>query len=179
MKSIKFKSIDDHKVTSITGSHWSGYSNRDVVGFKRSFGSRDFIPKGLTNFFPNLKDIEIFDANMKEISKDDLKEFGSNLEKLWLWYMKITHISHDLFEYNPYLKEIVLWANEIQTIEYGAFDNLFNLVTLDLDENICISEYVYNDYYGLRNFIQRVYERCSVSTAEASSLKISGTVKRQ
>ena len=53
----------------------------------------------MKTFFKNIKHVWIYNAELEEITKDDLKQFGDNLRRLWLYGNQIEVIESDLFEY--------------------------------------------------------------------------------
>lgn len=134
---LPITSKDNREVTEIRGQHLEGKSNDDVATIDSSRLKVKFFPRGLTKFFKNLQTLYITIAELQEITKDDLKEFGGNLKNLWIYKNEIRVIEADLFEFNPNLEDINLANNKITYIAPGAFGGLEKLHTLELDANPC------------------------------------------
>jgi hypothetical protein len=131
-------SKDSRDITGVRGTHLSGKTNDDVIRFDIISNTVNYFPRGITKYFKNIRIVEIGHANLKEITKEDLKEFGDKLKKLYLLNNQIEVIEADLFIYNKNLEDISM-TNKIKHIENGAFDHLKNLNTLYLGDNPCTS----------------------------------------
>jgi hypothetical protein len=111
------------------------------VKYFRSFVKKvNYFPRGLTKFFKNLEIVYIYNGNLQEVSKNDLKEFGENLKKLLLDHNEIRVIEGDLFEFSPNLNDIDLRSNKIVHIDLEAFDKLDELKSLHMEKNSCTSD---------------------------------------
>jgi hypothetical protein len=135
-------SKDSRDITGIRGNHQSGKTDNDVIHFTIYGKTANFFPRGITKYFKNINYVSINNANLKKITKEDLKEFGDNLKKLYLSYHQIEVIEADLFIYNKNLQEIYITDNKIKHIETGAFDHLKNLEDLHLFDNPCTSSVI-------------------------------------
>ncbi|XP_070508739.1 putative leucine-rich repeat-containing protein DDB_G0290503 [Chironomus tepperi] len=155
-------------VTSITGSHQSGNSNADVVGFVVQFETLNYFPRGLETYFKNLKGVEIYKCNLKEIHQEDLKPF-SNLVELRLQKNSIEILEEGLFDFNPDLEFIAFYGNKIVHIEPNIFDHLSKLSSLWLSLNSCINKYAENSTSGVKDVIKLAQVQCTNS--EFSSFK--------
>lgn len=116
-----------------------------------------FFPHGLTKYFKNLESIEICHAQLEEVTKEDLKEFGRNLKLLKLDYNLIEVIHADLFESNPNLYWIDLSSNKIKHIDEGTFKGLKKLETLYISRNPCTSD---DNQSKALEVIKRVEKTC-------------------
>ncbi|KAL7015156.1 hypothetical protein ACKWTF_016307 [Chironomus riparius] len=118
-------------------------------------------PSELSDFFPNLEYIEIYNAEMKTICSNDLKGF-TKLKKLRLDFNKISYLPGNLFEFTPKISQISFANNKITKIGPQIFDKLENLIKFDLRGNPNIS-YKYNkgfqDLNALKFLIQ---EQCKL-----------------
>lgn len=117
-----------------------------------------YIPRGIADFFKNLKLLAILNSNLKEIRQIDLKGFP-DLRGLWLPYNEIEVIEWHLFDFNPKLTEIILMENRIKIIISNAFDAVTQLGQLDLLRNVCADEAAY-DVDDTKILIHNVKENC-------------------
>lgn len=103
-----------------------------------------YLPRGLKRIFPNLTEIEIASKDkFKNLDKQNLQEFGDDLELFSLVYGNLTELKKDLFEYNSKLTFIRFFGNPLTYIEPGFFDNIAkmkHLKYLDLANCNCIDE---------------------------------------
>lgn len=114
----------DSKISKVRGEHLSEKTSDDVKYFYSHTKKFNSFPRGVTKFFENIESVAIYQANLKEITKDDLKQFGGNLKNLWLTENEIEVIESDLFEFSPNLEELDFRGNKIRHIESGAFAGL-------------------------------------------------------
>lgn len=137
---ISITSKNDREISKVKGEHKREKNDNDVTVFT-SFGNTiNFFPRCLTKFFKNINYIRISNANLTEISKEDLKDFNENLKTLKLSYNQIEAIDGDLFEYNPNLGEIDFNMNKIVQIDTRAFSGIKNIKLLELSANPCTKE---------------------------------------
>lgn len=130
-------SKEESEVTSVAGPHLPGKTNDDVKFFEVQDQDTIYFPSGLTKYFKNIESIQLASTKLKELTKEDLKEFGGKLKNLWLYDNDITVIQADLFQYNPNLEFINLGDNKVAQVELGAFNGLDKLHTLWLFSNPC------------------------------------------
>jgi hypothetical protein len=133
-------SAEDREIFEVQGRHQSGKSNDDVLEFYIEHSDISFMPRGITKFFNNLTAVTVYDTNLKEITKDDLKEFGNKLNILWLVRNNIEVIESDLFEFNKNLTELDLSNNKIRHIGENAFVGLEEIKTFRFYSNACQSQ---------------------------------------
>ncbi|KAL7013698.1 hypothetical protein ACKWTF_015535 [Chironomus riparius] len=117
-----------------------------------------YIPRGISDFFKNLKLLAIVNSNLKEIRQIDLKGFPE-LHGLWLPYNEIEVIEWHLFDFNPNIIEIILMENRIKIINSNAFDAVVLLGQLDLLRNVCVDKAAY-DVDDAKVLIDDVRENC-------------------
>lgn len=123
-------------IDKVIGSHSNFYSNRDVAGIMFRNGKMAKVPKGIENFFPNLKGIAIERVGLKEIKGDDLRPFRF-LQNLFLHGNQITDLESNLFRGNPSLKHISLNENPINFIFPDVFSNLYDVEYINLVGQTC------------------------------------------
>jgi len=136
---VNITSPDAAQIDSITGTHLPGYNNDNVESFHISYQDQvHYFPRGLNNFFKNLREIAIRTTGLKEVHQSDLKDFPKLLN-LHLWNNKIEILEKNLFEFNPNLDYIFLESNKISHIDPNVFDKLLKLNDLWLRSNTCIN----------------------------------------
>lgn len=89
------------------------------------------MPKLIGKSFPNLIFIEFIDCDLIELNKNDLQQFGANLESINLSGNSLTKLNAGLFEFNPNLDHIKLNSNPLKMIEIEFFNNLGKLKKLN------------------------------------------------
>lgn len=162
VKSLEITSRDNRTITEVHGQHLGGKSHNGVQKIRASGRILNYFPLNLTNFFKNLKFIEIYNADMKEITKDDLQQFGDNLREISLQNNKIEVINGDLFDGTPNVEKITLNNNKIGFIESGSFGNLTKLRELSVANNPCTggNDYAWNSRENVDKLIEKVLESC-------------------
>lgn len=155
----KFLSVET-KEFILTGNHLSGFNSATVQVFSSSNLSVSSFPQDLQKMFPNLKEIDIENAGLTRISKDDLRQTEEKLTFLSLRFNKISVIDSDLFIYNPNLATIDLFSNQIKIVGKGAFEILNKLTSMDFEGNSCLSEEAFNDRMKVLALMQKIVDRC-------------------
>lgn len=151
-------SIDDRTITKVN----SGKSPNDVKGFWVRNKNVKFFPRGITKFFNNIENLSVEHCDLKNITKEDLKEFGDNLKKLWLYNTEIEVVESDLFEYNQNLIFIDFEKNLIKLVGDDAFNGLRALKNLRLNNNPCTTgkDFVTNNSFEVLRLITNVKRKC-------------------
>jgi hypothetical protein len=150
------KSPDEAHIESISECP-NGNSN--VYGFDSRNKIMKYFPENLNVFYPNLKQIAIYNAKMKEISQKHLK-FHVNLVNFYLDNNDITTLENGLFDYNPDLQGVSFTKNKLKVIGNKVFSTIPLLTNLWLDENFCISDVVKDNYRALKNLLNQINEEC-------------------
>lgn len=144
-------SRDNQEITEVRGQHLDGKTHDDVFTFVALNKKVDFFPRGLTNYFKNIKHIVIAKTNLQEITIDDLKEFSDKLESFSCVQNKITFI------------------------EKNAFNGLEKLETLYLEDNPCTAMYnrAHRERFRVLELISKVEESCKIpdTTTSTTTLK--------
>lgn len=148
---------DSRVITAVSTNHLSGRSNSDVRGLLIENQVLGLVPVNISGFFPNLEAISLNNCDLEEIKREDINGF-SNLQQLHLKPNKITEIGNNLFEGNPGMKFISFTSNPIKNVAYNVFDDLNELVILDISLAKCISSDNSN-----RNDVLSVIFRISVN----------------
>lgn len=143
-------------IHSITGTHENNKTNDDVKAVWITSSNVFYFPLGLGNLFKNLLSIGIQNSKLREISKEDLKEFPK-LKRLDLFDNEIEIVDEDLFQYNPKLEDIGLNKNKISQIDPKVFKNFVNkLNVLFLSENVCQLNNAYYDKQKANELIAEI-----------------------
>lgn len=177
LKDFSIMSSDDRNITEVQIDHERGKNNSDIKGFYAFRTIIHFFPRGLTEFFDSIEQVEINAARLEEISKDDLEQFGDKLKKLALPRNSIKAIELDLFEFNTNLQIINLSYNEIHHIDNGVFGRL-KLIELDLLSNPCIS--LYANYRSRLSYKIKIIEyKCKNENYFGKYANVSSVVERK
>lgn len=111
-----------------------------VIEFRYS-SEIHFIPQGLKNSYPKLKWISFQDQPLKNLNKNDLEQFGSDLKGFRADRCDITSIEKNLFMHNPNLEYISFRSNPLKIIGPGFFGKISlmrHFKRIDLKDCSCI-----------------------------------------
>jgi len=159
--SVNIVSRDAVLIDTISGQHQAGFNNDkvEVVDVYQK-GQIYYFPRGLTNFFKNLKGIRIESTGLKEIHQSDLKDY-SKLVALWFYGNDLEVLEENLFEFNPNLEWLLVWSNKITHIDPFVFVKLIKLKTLYLISNPCINTFAENNSTAVQNVIKTAQHQCT------------------
>lgn len=139
-------------VTNITGDHLYGRENKDVVVFRTAAcNDMDFIPEGLTNFFPDIVVLSLTTTRIKILNGNELQEYNK-LQMLLLGNGKIERIPGNFLQHTPDLLYVSFSNNLVTEVGDNLLDNLPNLQYVHFENNICI------DINSLYNEIDEIKE---------------------
>lgn len=160
-------SKDDRAITAVNGGHETNRTNDDVNNFY-SYGRKiNYFPREVTKFLKNIETVNLNYAGLKELTKDDLQQFGDKLKTFWVPHNDIKVIEGNLFEYNQNLDWIVFNDNKIKHVEVQAFSHLEKLSIIHLGSNPCITFEGYfasNNHSVMLEHIANVTATCSFDT---------------
>lgn len=111
-----------------------------------------FLPDNMDSHFPNLNHLDVTNTGLKIITKDNMKMFP-HLKYLYIRKNLIENLPPDLFECNKELQFINLSENKIKIVDEKTFDSLPNLISVNMEGNVCIDKSVYNDIVSLKTEI--------------------------
>lgn len=135
---------------TVTGDHNNEvYTNDNVACFWVAAQNLPFIPKGIGNFFKNLRALLFQKTNMLSISSKDFQPFPQ-IEYLNMHSNNLTTLDGDLFSYTPLLRYLHVGWNQIQHIGHNLVTNLEGLQHLYLFGNPCIDRQAANRSEVLR-----------------------------
>lgn len=150
-------------VTSATGQHYEGNDESAVVSLSIHEGTCAVIPSGLGSVFPNVEYFQIWNAKLKTVSSADIQQF-SKLREIWLWANELEYLESNLFEYNTNVEYINFNSNSIKYIGGNFFDNLPKLQIASFDGNACTSSAA-NDASSVDGFKNQIRQQCPLAGA--------------
>lgn len=127
----------------VTGIHEFDHTLDDVESVWIQDQELPVFPKGIVNFFNNLKALLFWDAHILSISAEDLKPFPQ-LDYFFLFGNNFVSLDGDLFTHTPLLQFLQLGNNNIEHLGEGLMANLNNLQFLYLSNNICVDDFADN-----------------------------------
>jgi len=148
------------QIGGINGTHQDLRTNDDVLGFHADDKTIQVFPKGLDNFFKNLKVIFIWFGELKEIHQSDLKVFP-NLVYFNLGSNRIEVIEEGLFDFNPNLEFVEFYEIRIIHIDPNVFDHLNKLRYFLFSNVLCVRQNVFNLTEQVQEAIKVVKSSCS------------------
>lgn len=137
-KSVVFNNTES-VIKRIDGTHVEGRGKTitDVTMFHSDQNTFKKFPRNLRDFFPNIEMVDIYEAGLTQITREDLSNIGVKLKSLWLMRNEIRRITSDLFLDTPNIEWINLSENDIVHVEIGAFTGYNNLGKLFFKLNPC------------------------------------------
>lgn len=141
---ILYQSFPDQSRLTFFGDHLQGKSNKNVDYIIIHNCITYKVPKGLTNFFPNLKIMLIQNSNLQELRREDFDEY-KNLKVFACVENPISFLPGNLFNDLKEIKSVVFIKNQLKVIEPNILDGLTKLtnVSFAVEPNfdICYSIY--------------------------------------
>lgn len=135
--------VEDKDILTVNGAHESGKNNNDVEAVifnKIQNTSYLAIFSKIQEVFPSLRYLEFYNTNMNGITNEDMK-YLSNLQSVEILNCTISSIPSSLFQFNRYLKSIVIEDNsELDHIGKDIFNNLPYLQSVRFKANKCLNE---------------------------------------
>lgn len=156
---------------SVTNVTLRGYSYDDVKIIGIAEQICHFIPQNFDNFMKNVEGLSISQSHLKEIKKDDFRQFPNIIE---LKFVKndIKELDNDLFEYTPNLKFLSLDFNKIIVVGLNTFDNVPLIKGVYVKRNNCIDKR--SDYQPETSFVIDVMkQKCVTNNARLRELSLS------
>lgn len=123
------------KLTSVTGKHETWASDKDVeVFYILQNYEIQYLPVGLSSFFPKLVKYDIQRSTLKYIASGDFAEL-TNLTTIEIFRTELQVIPADTFWTLTKLEILNLRDNKIKSLQENTFKDLVNLKNLLLQDN--------------------------------------------
>lgn len=123
------------KLTSVTGIHEIWASDKDVeVFYILQNYEIQYLPVGLSSFFPKLVKYDVQRSTLKYIASGDFAEL-TNLITIEIFRTELETIPEDTFWTLTKLEVLNLRDNKLRSLEENTFKDLVNLKNLLLQDN--------------------------------------------
>ncbi|KAG5668285.1 hypothetical protein PVAND_016232 [Polypedilum vanderplanki] len=169
--STNIPTLSEMMVTNITGTHYNDNTNVDVEALA-IYGNYTltFFPRGVSNFFINIKMIEVKNTAIDALFGDEFDEFPK-LQFLKFYQTNLTTISSTLFDKTPKMISIRFQYNMIEKVGYDLFTplNITQIKEINFEYNKCINAYSGNALSVLGMFYE-IREKCPYND-EFSTIK--------
>ena len=131
-----------------------------MKGFRVEKKDCKYFPGKLSNFFPNLEFLAIWEAGLSEVHQRNLAPF-TELRILSFFGNDLQVLERNLLKFNTKLEYIGLGRNQIKFIEGRIFNHLKNLHSLHFDLNVCASRQVGGNRHDVWDMVEELEEKCS------------------
>lgn len=155
---VKYCTLEKSLVIEKQNTEITGTRDDSIEAVQINHASKvNYSPRGLVNVFPNMKAFAIQYCSLKAIDKEDLKEFGTKLESLFLYETHIEFLPNDLIAYNPNLREFSSYGSKLlKHIESGFFEQftgMNKIEIIDFRYSSCINQnYKLKTHGNISNF---------------------------
>jgi Leucine-rich repeat (LRR) protein len=122
------------KISSIDGKHGDGKSNADVECFIISKQNVKFLPTGIKDFFPRLKEFLIESSQLEEIERKSFERM-STIQSVSLATNNITSLPEDTFYDLNELKNLLICCNKLKTLPVNLLMNQKKLEKFIMGKN--------------------------------------------
>lgn len=173
---VRFVDNTENKITAFNSPDRFEERGRESVThiiFYR--GKLPTFPREISEFFPNLKYVDIFDCGLKEITKEDLKCLPK-LEKLKLDSNPLKFLPNDLFEFTPKVRILSFLNNKIDAIGEKLVDKLEHLTDADFSGNPAIN-FKYNIETNSIKELKEIFNRDCKPLKDLQQLAIAVLLK--
>ena len=135
LKRLEALALAFNEIKSIDGDSFKDLTN--LLSLKLNSNK---IKKIDPKWFQSLGGLVEFNIGYNQIELLDEQIFDNlrALQFISLHYNELSTIPANLFKNNLKLEKIFLHENKIQTISFSMFDHLYNLVLVDLVNNVCV-----------------------------------------
>jgi hypothetical protein len=140
-RSLSVTSPNQQVVTNVRGAHLAGRTNNDVrmVNFD-DVDDLVVVPRGLTNFFPNIEGLRIYESDVRNLNGNELNEYV-NLRWFMVYDSDVINIPGNFFQNNPNLIFVSFDDNEVRQVGAELFSynhNVTGMQYIGFWENICV-----------------------------------------
>jgi Leucine-rich repeat (LRR) protein len=133
-ENLKIESEKNEKISSIERKHGDKKSNADVETFKIYRQNVKFLPTGLKEFFPRLKQYIVHKSKLEEVKRKSFKSIAT-LEAVAIYGNKISSIPEDTFYDLTELKILWLGENKLKTLPVNLLMNSKKLEAISMRKN--------------------------------------------
>lgn len=114
-----------------------------------------FVPAGIKKKFPNLLAIEIKNSGLIHLEREDLRQFGVDLDRAQFEFNLLTALESNLFEFNPSIKCIKFNGNPFKFIDPALIINLkkFKLEFAQFQNSTCIDGAVSSELGNIQSYV--------------------------
>jgi hypothetical protein len=124
-------------IEEIRGSHMSGKTNANVLGFWERSGNLNYIPSNLNSFFPNIRGFHSANSPLLKVSASDLQPFP-NLVRFSVITAHFTSIEGDLFQHTRNLRRVEFNRGRLTSVGENLIHGL-NQLTFMQFFNPCLN----------------------------------------
>lgn len=155
---------DSRIVTNVTTYHIDGLNNADVGGISiRDYSDLDYIPQGITKFFPNLIVIEVIRSGLKELQGFELYEYPK-LKLISVFANQIKRIPSNFLQRTPELVQIVFANNLIENVGANLITSMASMKKvsfINFEGNVCIQQSQSGSYPDFKPFLDNLKAKCT------------------
>jgi Leucine-rich repeat (LRR) protein len=166
----------DSNIRAITGVHEQGKTNTDVLFVLFLYNIVEYVPRGISLFFPNLVTLHINKCDLKQITREDLIGLES-LQELRMMNNPLTTLPDDLFINMPKLKRISFKSNKLEYLSSKLLQPILRngLEVVDFQENTRIDSIfcpgVKRNVKSVEELMQIIDSQCIKPVKVASGTK--------
>lgn len=164
---------NNSRIKSFNGHHQAAHNNANVSVVIFEECEMFEFPKNLHTFFPHLTIIQVIDCPVKEISREDLRNYPGLLY-LGVIGTNIEYLPGDLFHYTPKLEIVDFSRNRIKQIGGLLLEPLVQVKAVNFRGNESINhEWILNDKHKEANVktIDEMTEIIKLKAKPVESLK--------
>lgn len=141
-------------VTAIVYQNGSAAENLTFIGslYIENAEKLYYLPSGIKKILPHLIKIAVVSSGLVEIKREDMAQFGADLEIANFYDNPIEALPSDLFVENPNLKIVEFSKCTLKTVYPIFFSNLNNLKEIDyvgMAEAGCMDQKYFKDDAGV------------------------------
>jgi hypothetical protein len=134
----------------------------------------EYFPRGIEKFFPNVRELTIYNSKLKVISKSDLQQFPK-LTMFQLSYNDVEVLNDDLFEHNSELLWLEIESKKIKTLNATIFNPLKKLKVLSLSLP-CMPAKLAMDRKKVEEIIKETRNECNKPKPEGLTRNVANRV---
>lgn len=132
------------ELAGIGGNHKENKTNQDIGILVIENKTCHYLPRNMQNHLPKLYHLDIKNTGLKAINVEDMKMFP-RLKYLYIRNNLIETLPVGLFSFNQNLQFINLNDNLIRHVAEFVFDNLPELININIERNVCIDDNAFGD----------------------------------